>query len=268
MDACLRGNDEIKHQRNIQMRYAVIENGCFRRFAKADACLRGTAAVKPDCPMKGKKPFFRSFQTAFYADRFLPYFSDGLYPPFSLLLNDTFFMAWFDIFAFGVTAACIVISMTRGVIVEVVALVTWVASFIAARIFAAPVSEIAFKTMQPRMLATVLSFVLVFAASLLVLRLLRSLLTSAVSSVGLGGVNRMLGGVFGALKGVLIVTVAVLACSFTDLPESDGWRKSVSAPFFETLADAAVPYLKGKRQVSGGAESDNITDSGVQDTGI
>ncbi|WP_373741462.1 CvpA family protein [Neisseria sp.] len=177
-------------------------------------------------------------------------------------------MAWFDIFAFGVTVACIVISMTRGVIVEVVALVTWIASFIAARMFAEPVSEIAFKTMQPRMLATALSFVLVFAASLLVLRLLRSLLTSAVSSVGLGGVNRILGGMFGALKGVLIVTVAVLACSFTDLPESDGWRKSVSAPFFETLADAAVPYLKGKRHGSGGSESDNITDSGVQDAEI
>lgn len=85
MDACLRGNDEIKHQRNIQMRYAVIENGCFRRFAKADACLCGAAAVKPDCPMKGKSRFsavfrrrftltalYRIFQTAFI--RRFPYF--------------------------------------------------------------------------------------------------------------------------------------------------------------------------------------------------
>ena len=48
---------------------------------------------------------------------------------------------------------------------------------------------------------------------------------------------------FGAAKGVLIITLAVLVCSFTDLPQTPDWRQSFSAVYFEALAQLAVPYL-------------------------
>ena len=53
----------------------------------------------------------------------------------------------------------------------------------------------------------------------------------------------LLGAVFGAAKGVLIITLAVLVCSFTDLPQTPDWRQSFSAVYFEALAQLAVPYL-------------------------
>lgn len=152
-------------------------------------------------------------------------------------------MATFDLIAFGVISLCIVMSMMRGVIVEVSSLITWIVAFIAAKAFAVPFSEIAFSSFESRPLAVALSFVVLFAAAWLVQRFLRSLLTGAAQATGLGGINRLLGGAFGALKGIFLVTLAVIACSFTDLPQTDGWRESVSAGYFETLARFAVPYL-------------------------
>ena len=61
--------------------------------------------------------------------------------------------------------------------------------------------------------------------------------------MGLGGVNRVLGGVFGAAKGVLLVTLAVLVCAFTDLPKTPEWQQAQTAFVFEQLAELTVPYL-------------------------
>ncbi|EGV35578.1 CvpA family protein [Neisseria weaveri] len=152
-------------------------------------------------------------------------------------------MAVFDIVALLVVAVCVVISLVRGAVAEIAAFFRWIAAFVAAKVFAAPFAEIAFHSVEPRQLGVVLAFIAVFFAAWLIQHFLIGLLTAAVSAVGLGGVNRLLGGLFGAAKGVLLVTLAVLVCSFTDLPQTEGWRLSVSAPYFEALAAMAVPYL-------------------------
>lgn len=152
-------------------------------------------------------------------------------------------MALFDILALGIIGICVIVSMVRGVISEAASLITWVVAFIAAKSFADPFAKIALKSFEPHGLAVVVAFIIIFFAAWLLQHFLRSLLTAAVSAIGLGSVNRLLGGVFGAAKGILIVTLAVLVCSFTDLPKTDGWHRSVSAYYFESLAKMAVPYL-------------------------
>ncbi len=97
--------------------------------------------------------------------------------------------------------------------------------------------------MQPHAMAVMLSFMLLFVAAWVMQRLLRSLLTSLLSALGLGGINRVMGAVFGAVKGILLVTLAVLVCAFTDLPHTDAWQQSQTAFVFEQLAMLAVPYL-------------------------
>ena len=75
--------------------------------------------------------------------------------------------------------------------------------------------------------------------------MLRSLLTQAVSAVGLGFANRILGGVFGAAKGILIVTLLVMPASKTDLPDTEEWRQSYTLPFFVSLSEAVLNHSGG-----------------------
>lgn len=152
-------------------------------------------------------------------------------------------MTLFDYLAIGVIVLSIIVSMIRGVISEVASLFTWVIAFFAAKLFAIPLADIAFQSVQPHALAVAGSFILIFLVVWLGQHFLRTLLTSLIAAIGLGGINRMLGGVFGAVKGLALVTLAVLVCAFTDLPRTPEWQHSFTAPFFETLASFAVPYL-------------------------
>ena len=149
-----------------------------------------------------------------------------------------------DILAFGVIAACIVMSMIRGVIAEAGSLFAWVISFLLAKTFAVPFSEVAFKSIQPRALGVAISFVVIFFLARFLQQFLRTILTNAASSMGLGSVNRVLGGVFGAAKGVLLVTV----CAHTDLQETEDWQSSYSIPYFQSLSEVIMPYLPGQKE--------------------
>ncbi|RGB15798.1 hypothetical protein CGC62_05270 [Neisseria meningitidis] len=57
--------------------------------------------------------------------------------------------------------------------------------------------------------------------------------------------NRILGGVFGALKGILIITLLVMLASKTDLPDTEEWRQSYTLPFFVSLSEAVLNHSGG-----------------------
>ena len=162
-------------------------------------------------------------------------------------------MTLFDIFALCAIGLSVVLAMMRGLVGEVLSLVSWVLSLIAAKMAAQPLAETVFSFIRPSALAAVAGFIAAFAAALLLLFFLRSLLTGAfflrslltgaIKAIGLGGVNRFLGAVFGLLRGFAVVTLVVLVCAFTDLPKSDEWQNAYSSPFFEGAASVAVPYL-------------------------
>ncbi len=135
-----------------------------------------------------------------------------------------------DLLVFAIIAACIVLSAMRGVIAEAGSMAAWVVSSFCqtlCRTLRRP--RLCLVPTPPVCIGSVVHFLFVIAC--LIRKMLRSLLTGAVSAVGLGFANRILGGVFGALKGILIITLLVMLASKTDLPDTEEWRQSYTLPF-------------------------------------
>ena len=153
-------------------------------------------------------------------------------------------MTLFDIIALCVILILMLISMLRGLVSEIISLLRWIIALIAARLFTAPVAENVLSQLQPRIVAHIVAFVGIFITVFLCMYLLRELLNSTFSALKLGGVNRILGGLFGAFKGIALITIIVIILTPTDLPQTPEWKNSVSAPFFEALGKAAIPYLR------------------------
>ena len=149
----------------------------------------------------------------------------------------------FDIAALLTVLVCLSISAMRGLMGEVVSFVGWIVALILARALAVPVSDVVFTSMNPRPMAVVCAFVLVYIAARIGIVLLHQVLDLVVKKVKLSGVNRMLGGILGTIKGVLVVGLVVLACSFSNLPQDPEWRNAVTAPFFEHIALMEKDYL-------------------------
>lgn len=152
-------------------------------------------------------------------------------------------MTLFDLSVVCIIGISLLLAMMRGFVAEVISLLTWILAFIAAKFAAAPVAAKLLTSIQPFALAKAAGFILVFAAMWVILYLSQSILTKAIEAIGLGKVNSLFGAVFGILRGMIIVTLVVLICAFTDMPKTRDWQVAKSSPFFEKLAGMAVPYL-------------------------
>lgn len=122
----------------------------------------------------------------------------------------------------GVVAAVIVISallaFSRGLVREVMAIAGWVAAAILAFLFAGQVEPlikelpIVGPVLQDSCeLAIISAFAAVFAVTLIVVSVFTPLFSGLIHRTALGGVDQGLGFLFGALRGILLVAIALLA---------------------------------------------------------
>ena len=152
-------------------------------------------------------------------------------------------MTWLDYAVVGVFAASLVVGAWRGLVREVLSILGWVIAFLAANLLAGPLGPVMPQAIPSPELRIAAAYVAVFVGALVVTALIGLLLSKIVKAAGLGGVDRMLGAIFGAARGLLIVLVATLLAGLTSAPRQAFWRDSASGPLLVQAALALKPLL-------------------------
>jgi len=151
-------------------------------------------------------------------------------------------MTWFDFAFLGVLAISVAWGVWRGLVHEMLSLGGWILAFLAANLFAGPLSESLTSTMQPE-LRVMLAWLAVFVVVLLAASLAGMLLRKFIKTVGLASTDRALGGLFGLARGLLIGLAFALLAGLTALPRQPAWRNSVSGDSLAQGALALRPWL-------------------------
>ena len=152
-------------------------------------------------------------------------------------------MTWLDYALIGVFVASLVVGGWRGLVREVLSILGWMIAFLAANLLAGPLGPEMPQAIPTPELRLAAAYVAVFIVSLIATTLVGLLLSKIVKAVGLGGVDRMLGALFGAARGVLIVLAAALLAGLTSAPRQAYWRDSVSGPLLVQAAQTLKPLL-------------------------
>lgn len=152
-------------------------------------------------------------------------------------------MTWLDYAACALLAASILWGVWRGLVHEVISVAAWVLAFLAANLFAGPLGEELPGVLPTPEIRVLVAFIAVFVATLAVCTLVGLLLSRLAKVAGLGGLDRVLGGVFGLARAMVILLAFALLAGLTALPRQPVWRNSVCG---EPLAQAALalrPWL-------------------------
>lgn len=152
-------------------------------------------------------------------------------------------MTPFDYFVLAVMAVSLLVGVTRGVVSEILALIAWVAAFIAARMWAVSTGELILAELPDPLWRQLAGFVLVFVAVLILFALLRWVTGLLLKAAGLRPLDRVLGAIFGVARGVLALLVLILLAGLTPLPQQKWWRQAMFAPPLETGVLAVKPWL-------------------------
>lgn len=131
--------------------------------------------------------------------------------------------------------------LMRGLVLALFSLAAWIGAFLGAKWGAVPLAP--HLPVDSPALRYFAAFALLFLILAALAILAGHLLKRLVDAAGLGALDVVLGGVFGLLKGGVILVGLTLAAGLTHLPETGFWRGSFFSGPLERLALFSKPLL-------------------------
>ncbi|MDD5384197.1 MAG: CvpA family protein [Gallionella sp.] len=144
-------------------------------------------------------------------------------------------MTGFDFAVIAILLVSLLFGLWRGLVYEVLSLMGWPVAFVLSKLFAGNVAPMMPGTQET--IRITLAYAVVFVAALIVWGVLAWLLSRLVKAAGLGWLDRVLGGLFGVLRGGLVILVLVWLAGMTAAPDQPFWR---DAQMSKTAEDAAL----------------------------
>jgi membrane protein required for colicin V production len=152
-------------------------------------------------------------------------------------------MTLFDYAVLAITGFSVVLGVMRGLVREVMALAAWVVAVIAASVFSGDVAPLLAGQIADEHWRVLAAVVAVFLGTLVVMSLIALMVSRLIQSAGLGAEDRLLGGIFGLARGLLVVLTFVLLAGLTPLPRQPVWKDAMLAAPLEKLAQFVRQWL-------------------------
>lgn len=161
-------------------------------------------------------------------------------------------MSYLDLSLLVVLLLSALIGLWRGLVVEVWSLVAWLVAFVLTFSLGDSAAALLASRIETPALRLVLGYVAVFIATLLIGAIVLWLLRRLIASTGLTGTDRMLGLLFGLVRGAAVNVLLLLLVGLTTLPREPAWQSSQLVRLFlpgaEWLRAQLPPALAGKIQ--------------------
>ncbi len=135
------------------------------------------------------------------------------------------------------------LGLWRGIVQEVLSLAGWVAAFYVSQMYAPAAAAWLPMEGSSQMLRYAAGFVVVFVAVLAATVMVSLVVKKLVSAVGLGPLDRLLGSLFGLMRGVVILLAVTVLVGMTPMRETEDWKQAQGALWLQQLLHVLKPVL-------------------------
>jgi len=154
-------------------------------------------------------------------------------------------LTWVDWAIIAVITVSSLISLKRGFVKEALSLLTWIIAGVVAWTFGGALSQHLTEFIEMPSARVIAACAILFIATLMVGALVNFLIGELVRVTGLDSTDRLLGMVFGAARGALLVVVLVGLLSLAPVQQDPWWQQSSLLPHFLMVADWSKNLILG-----------------------
>jgi membrane protein required for colicin V production len=152
-------------------------------------------------------------------------------------------MTLLDYAVLAIIGFSVLLSVIRGLVREVLALAAWAIALIVAWLFGGQIAALMPQEIPGEDLRWLAGFATLFFLVLLAMSLVALAVSQLVKSAGLSVEDRVLGAVFGLVRGFAVVMILVLLAGATALPGQPFWRDAALRPLLERVAIVIKSWL-------------------------
>jgi membrane protein required for colicin V production len=131
----------------------------------------------------------------------------------------------------------------RGLVYEVLSLLGWLVAFVLAQWFAPDAAKWLPMSGATEAIRYAAGFVLVFIATVFACSLLAFLVKKLMAAAGLAPADRVLGALFGLLRGVVILLAVTVVVGMTPLHTADWWQEATGPKVATVVVQGIKPVL-------------------------
>jgi membrane protein required for colicin V production len=148
-----------------------------------------------------------------------------------------------DYILLAVVGISALLALMRGIVAEVMSLVVWAVALWCSVSFSGLFAEQFLSSINVAGLRLGTAYLVIFLGVLVLGGVLTWLIRRVIAKTGMSSTDRLLGCLFGATRGLLLVFSAVFFAGFTQIPKQPFWQESALIPHVGTLAQGLSHYL-------------------------
>jgi len=152
-------------------------------------------------------------------------------------------MATLDWIFLAVLGASFLLGVWRGLVYEVLSVMSWIAAFVVAQWLAPDAAALLPVQRAPEAGRYAVGFVVVFIAVVFAGALLAWITKKLVQSVGLRPVDRTLGAAFGLVRGAVLVLAVAVVVNMSPARRAQWWTESKGAEVSMAVLKSLKPSL-------------------------
>jgi membrane protein required for colicin V production len=151
-------------------------------------------------------------------------------------------LGWVDIALLAIFGVSVLVGLWRGFVFEIVSLLGWLVAFVIAN-SAGPFIADFMPFGNDAQVRLWIAYVAVFVVILLTCTLLARMLRALISATPLSFIDHLLGGIFGVVRGALILVVAATLINLSPYANSTTWKSSHGALWLGMALEGLKPVL-------------------------
>jgi membrane protein required for colicin V production len=154
-----------------------------------------------------------------------------------------------DIVILIITVLSSAFGLWRGLIKEVLSLLTWIAALLVSRVYSEPLAGLMTGVIENDGIRYVSAFAILFVIVMMFGTFLNFLMSKLLNLTGLKSADRLLGAGFGVARGVIIVLVIMFITSMF-VSETELWQQSQLVPYGMDLIEKSQVFIGDMNSVS------------------
>lgn len=155
---------------------------------------------------------------------------------------------WIDLVFALVVLVSLLVGLLRGLLREVLSLVSWAVAGVLAYLWATGAGKDMFPSLADSEIALAGSTLAIFVVAVFVLAIVSNIVAGRLRAAGIRSADSVLGAAFGALRGLFILAVVVLAVEATRYAREPVWQQSPTVqyliPLKEWISEVFGPWVE------------------------
>ncbi|MFN8769464.1 MAG: CvpA family protein [Neisseriaceae bacterium] len=146
----------------------------------------------------------------------------------------------YDLIFLGIIIASTIFALIRGGIAEILSISSWFIALWFMHKYGELINHFIPQNITNPLLRSIIVYIIIFIIVAVVIALIKKFFASIISKLGLGGLNYLIGFIFGIIRGVFICAIIVVIIEMLNLDISHNWDKAKTYPIIRPAMELIV----------------------------